>query len=103
MHAERYRVGNSREVGRGVALALRCQHQLQVVVVHLPAFLHRQCFGQRLACRDKHRASVADGGTVHNQFGTVRVRLVVNDQVVPTILVDGRIIAQIERHISRFA
>ena len=102
VNRESHGVRNGREIGCRVTLALRSQHQLQIVVVQAGAFGHFKHLGQRFARRHKYRASVSYGTTVHLQSGTTLVGLIIHNQVEPRILVYCRVITQVKRHVGRF-
>ena len=76
---------------------------MQVVVVQTRSFGHFQYLGQCLSSGNQNGTSVADGASVHLQACAQLVGLVVYDEVEPGILVDGRVVAQVKRHVSRFA
>ena len=90
------------EVG-GVTLTLRLKHQSEVVVVHHRTLAHFECLGKCSACRYEQCSAVADRCAVDEQLCSVRIAGIVNNEVIPIVVLRLRVVAQIEREVSRLA
>ena len=90
------------EVG-GVALTLRLQHQSKIVVVHHRTLAHFECLGECSASRYEQCSAVTYRCAIDEQLCSVRIAAVVDDKVIPVVVLRLRVVAQIEREVSRLA
>ena len=90
------------EVG-GVTLTLRLKHQSEIVVVHHRTLAHLECLGECSACRYEQCSAVADRCAIDEQLCSVRIAGIVNNEVIPVVVLRLRVVAQIEREVSRLA
>ena len=103
VYAERHVVVDvALEVSR-VTLTLRLQHQSEVVVVHHRTLAHLKRLRKRSPCRHEQCPAVADRCAVDEQLRSVRIAAVVDYEVIPVVVLRLRVVAQIQREVSRLA
>ena len=90
------------EVG-GVALTLRLQHQSKIVVVHHRTLAHFECLGKCSTSRYEQCSAVTYRCTIDEQLCSVRIAAVVDYKVIPVVVLRLRVVAQIQREVSRLA
>ena len=86
-----------------VTLTLRLKHQSEIVVVHHRTLAHLECLGECSACRYEQCSAVADRCAIDEQLCSVRIAGIVNNEVIPVVVLRLRVVAQIEREVSRLA
>ena len=87
----------------GITLTLRLKHQSEIVIVHHRTLAHLERLRKRSACRHEQCSAVADRCAVDEQLCSVRIAGIVNNEVIPIVVLRLRVVAQIEREVSRLA
>ena len=103
MYAERHVVIDVALEISGITLTLRLKHQSEIVIVHHRTLAHLERLRKRSACRHEQCSAVADRCAVDEQLCSVRIAAVVDYEVIPVVVLRLRVVAQIEREVSRLA